>query len=324
MSAESVLLVGGNGFLGSHTAVALQGFARSVSVFDRAGSSRVPRTGAPLDLTTLPQFEGSVTDRNAVARAIAESRADTVIVFASYGERGLGLVKSAEGNPAEAVSVNVNGLVNVLEVAAEQRPCRVIWLSSTTVYGSANSYPGRVDEGSLVSPNSIYAASKVLGEQLIRSYRRSRNVDAVAVRPTLVWGPGITYTGVQSGLNAIVEAAATRTPVSIAASAEPWDLVYVKDVAEGLAWIARHPSDDEVLLLNGYTASLHDIEHAMRSLAPDVEIRRSSDAPELGVPLVDDSRLRAAGFIPRFDVTSSIRDYLASLAPTTRKEPHHG
>lgn len=324
MNAENVLLIGGNGFLGSHTAAALRGFARSVSVFDRVGSSRVPRTGAPLDLSTLPQFEGSVTDRAAVNHAIAESGADTVIVFASYGERGLGLVKSAESNPAEAVNVNVNGLVNVLEAAAEQRECRVIWLSSTTVYGAANSYAGRVNEDSLVSPQSTYAASKLMGEQLIRSYRRSRDVDAVAVRPTLVWGPGITYTGVQSGLNALVEAATTRSPVSVAVSPEPWDLVYVKDVAEGLAWIALHPSDDEVLLLNGYTASLHDVEHAVRSIAPDAEIRRNSNLPQLNVPLVDDSRLRTAGYIPRFDLNSSIRDFLASLTSIIEKEPHHG
>jgi nucleoside-diphosphate-sugar epimerase len=324
LSAENVLLIGGNGFLGRHTAAALRGFARSVSVFDRPSSSHAARAGTPLDPTTLPQFEGSVTDRNAVANAITDSAADTIIVFASYGVRGLGLVKSAERNPAGAVNVNVDGLVNVLEAAAERRNCRVIWLSSTTVYGSAEWYSGRVDEHSLVFPQSIYGASKVLGEQLIRSYRRSRGVDAVAVRPTLVWGPGLTYTGVQSSLNELVEATTRREPASVAIGTEQWDLVYVKDVAEGLAWIARHPSEDDIMLLNGYTASLHDVEEAVRALCPGIEIRREARAPNLGVPLVDDSRLRAAGFTPRFDLHASIRDYLASLAATPQKEPHHG
>lgn len=313
MHPENVLLIGGNGFLGSHTAAAFQQLGCTVSVLDVPGSARTLNEGAPVDLTQLQQFAGSIVDPSDVDAAIESARADTVVIFASYGEAGLGLVKSGERNPRGAVAVNIEGLLNVLDAIAKRGKGRLVWLSSTTVYGPASGYvEAAVDETSHVSPGSVYAATKTLGEQLIRTYRATHGVDAVAVRPTLVWGPGITYTGVQSGLNAMVEAAERGQEAEIAGSDEPWDLLYVKDAGAGVAAIAQNPPAEDVVLLNGYVASLRDVHDAVRAAVPNAQVRLTGGAPRLGFPPVNDARIRAH-FTPRYDLDASIADFMAVL-----------
>lgn len=197
---------------------------------------------------------------------------------------------------------------------------RVLWSSSTTVYGKSQHYPeGDVDEQSLLGPNSVYAATKVAGEQLIRTYR-SRGVDATAIRPTLVWGPGIRYRGAQAGLGDMVEAAATGESATVAALTEPWDLLYVADVGRVFAHLASMPSLPEVLIANGYQASVDDVRHAITELRPDAPITVSGEASPLGLPYMRTDAIRGHGYVPRYDLHSSIADYLSVAAQNGRNK----
>lgn len=314
MTPKNVLLIGGNGFLGRHSAAAFLATAESVSVLDRPNSLRTLSGASSADLADQMQYEGSITDLATVRDAIDASRADTIVVFASYGEPGLGLVTSAERDPRAAVEVNVTGLLNVLEAASLCSGVSVLWLSSTTVYGAADSYGNRrVTEDDHLGPLSTYAASKVLGEQLIRTYRSRNKLKAMAIRPTLVWGPGITYSGVQSGLHELVEAAAQKRTAAVKGSQEPWDLIYVKDAAAGIAWASCSDFEHDTILLNGYTASLDEVREAVVSAVPDAEFIVAGDAPPLGFPLVDDSLTRRGGFRPGFDLADSVADFLDAV-----------
>lgn len=315
MSPGNVLIVGGNGFLGRHTAAALAAGGAPIHIFDRPGSA--PPAGAPGEPDRYSLHQGSVTDRHALEEAVAGARAETIIVLASYSHRGLGLGKSAEQNPPGAVDVNVHGLLHILEIAARRPGTRVLWLSSTTVYGPAAGYtPPRVSEGSLLAPGSVYAATKVLGEQLIRTYRTVHGVRATAVRPTLIWGPGLRYRGVQSCLGDMVDAGAGGREVTVPDSTEPWDLLYVRDAGRAVAWLTGQDLGP-VVLVNGYQASVRQVREAVLRAAPETPIHVAGTAPRLNVPAVDDRMIRRAGFTPRFDLARSIHDYMATLAAGT-------
>lgn len=307
MTSRNVLIIGGNGFLGQHAADALAEGAESIHIFDRPGSALEGGR-------SFVQHEGSVTDPRAVQEAVAVADPDTIVVLASYshGDRGLG--KAAEENPNGAVEVNVRGLLHVLEIAAGRPTTRLLWLSSTTVYGPAARYDSSsVTEDALVAPGSVYAATKVLGEQLIDSYRKVHGVKATAIRPTLIWGPGLRYRGVQSCLGDMVTAAVDGVEATVPDSTERWDVLYARDAGRAVAWLAR-TDVGPVVLVNGYRASVSDVRKAVLQEVPEARIHVAGAAPRLGLPAVDDRRIRDAGFVPQFDLEQSVHDYVRSLA----------
>ncbi|WP_067885933.1 NAD-dependent epimerase/dehydratase family protein [Actinomadura chibensis] len=314
MTSGNVLIVGGDGFLGRHTAEALAAGGASVHVFDRPGSTPPPR---PRGAHRYGRYEGSVTDRGALEEAVADAGADAIVVLASYSHGGLGLAKAAEQNPPAAVEVNVRGLLHVLEIAARRPGTRVVWLSSTTVYGPTDRYAATgVSEDALLAPGSVYAATKVLGEQLVRTYRTAHGVRATAVRPTLVWGPGLRYRGVQSCLGDLADAAAHGREATVPDSDEPWDLLYVRDAGRAVAWLTGRDLGP-VVLVNGYRASVRQVREAVLRAVPGAPVRVAGAAPRLNVPPVDDGRIRRAGFVPEFDLARSVYDYVATLSAST-------
>ncbi len=300
---ETALVIGGAGFLGSHLVSRLGSEGFEVIAFDRPGALS---TTARID-----RIEGSVGRTDDVAGAVESTNPDVIFNLAAFGHGGKGLVASGELDPRAAVETNVIGLINTLE-AARRFGCRVVWTSSTTPYAPADHYPGTVAEDDLVGPRSTYAATKVLGEQLIRTYRDHHGVDAVAVRPTLVWGPGILYRGVQAALGDMVEAA-VGSAVTVPSGDEPWDLIYVKDAALALATVARADWLPPVVTVTGYVASVDDVRDAVLSVEPAARIAVAGTAPVLGFPLVDTAAAGALGFTAEYDLTRSVADYLASV-----------
>lgn len=313
------LVIGGNGYLGAHTVRGLLEHDWTVAVFDRPGTAPRARgiharSGRGERVTYI---EGSITVAAEVRDAVERSTPDTVIVLSSYGEPGVGLVKSAENSPSDAVDVNVGGLIHVLDAVAHRDTARVLWLSSTTVYGAPEVYgPDPVAESDPVLPGSVYAATKVLGEQLIRTFRKARGPRASAIRPTLIWGPGMTYTGVQSGLNELVEAAVARQPARVDGPDEPWDLIYVKDAAGALVWLASYDDELPALLnVSGYCSSLEEVKRAVERQHPQSDLAVRVGGASLGVPLVSDTAIRALGFRPAFTLEESIQDFADDISP---------
>lgn len=308
MASRRALVIGGNGFLGRYI-VAELAKEHVVHVLDLHGLERGEDTGS-----AVVQHRGSVTDPSLLRDAIGAAQPDLIVVLASYGGGGVGLLRSAERDPRAAVDVNVVGLLNVLEASRSLPDVRVIWFSSTTVYGPAEHYVGGLaDETSLVLPGSVYGASKVMGEQLIRTYRANYGVSAVAVRPTLVWGPGIRYYGVQSGLNTIVEAAASGAPIEVPDCIEEWDLLYVRDAGRAVTWLVSAPDVEPVVLVNGYSATIRTVRDVVQAQVPGARINFHGVRPPLGYPKVRDQLARNAGFAPAFDLPGSVADYLITI-----------
>lgn len=300
---ESYLLIGGNGFLGGYTADALSRIGQ-VAVLDRPGSARERGGG-------VTQFEGSVSSRSDVQNAIEASDASAIIVLSSYSGSGLGLVRAAEMNPAGAIEVNVGGLMNVLEAVKTQPKRRVINLSSTTVYGGRESYAHQlVDENSHLDPRSIYAATKVMGEQLIRTYRDMHGLQATSVRPTLVWGPGIGDHSAQAPLTEMMRCARSGESALVSDSEERLDLIYVRDAGRAIAWVASSPDLGPVVIVNGYCSSIRDVREALVREVPGFTVEISGIAAPLGFPNVTDRMARDAGYEVKYNLVDSVRDYL--------------
>jgi UDP-glucose 4-epimerase len=170
-----VLVTGGAGFIGSHTAQALVKLGHAVTVFDNLSTGH--RESVPAGCTLV---EGDVRDHALVDRCVQGQ--DAVLHLAAFTS-----VPESVGRATECFEVNVHGTLNVLEAVATGGKGRVVFASSSAVYAEEPDAP-KV-ETMCPEPASPYAVSKLEGEHLLDWYYRRRGVPYTAFRYFNVYGP---------------------------------------------------------------------------------------------------------------------------------------
>jgi UDP-glucose 4-epimerase len=169
------LVTGGAGFIGSHLVGALVGDGHEVVVLDdlSTGSRDNVADGARLVV-------GSITDPDAVAEAVAGCE----VVF---HEAAIKTVARSVEHPLETDRVNIGGTLQVLLSSRDAGVRRVVYASSSSVYGGALVRP--TPESTPVMPRSPYAVSKLTGEYYCRVASELYGLETVTLRYFNVYGP---------------------------------------------------------------------------------------------------------------------------------------
>lgn len=311
LAGRRVLVVGGRGFVGAHLVRSLVGAGADVHVFgpamDADRSDALP--------ASVGETIGSVTDAEALARALAESAATEVVSCAGYGAGRLGLMRSGEADRDAAMTVNVLGHARLLEAAQAAGVRRLVWTSSTVVYGPAALYGrGRVDESAAREPDTFYGLTKSLAEDLSAFHARAGRMSVVGLRLPLVLGPGLWYAGAAASLAELLAAAGERRAYRLAFHDEPIDLAHVADVADAALSALRHDGPlAHTYNLEGFTARASELVADVRALAPGSEATfENAGPPALLFPLVSGERFRRdTGFEARHDRAGFVRAMLS-------------
>jgi UDP-glucose-4-epimerase GalE len=164
-----VLVTGGAGYIGSHTAKALRQAGRRVTIYDDLSAGhRQAALGAPL-------IEGDIRDVDAVRRAIRESGASAVVHFAAW----LAVADSVR-DPAGYYRNNVTGTLGTLEAMAAEG-CRFFIFSSTcAVYGEPVETPIR--ETHPTAPINAYGQTKLAIEHALPHFERAYGIRSIRLR----------------------------------------------------------------------------------------------------------------------------------------------
>ena len=170
----SVLVTGGAGFIGSHLVDALAARGARVRVLDDLS------TGRRENLPDVELIEGDIRDPE-TCRAACEG-AEYV-----FHQAALGSVPRSMSDPGTSIAVNVTGTANVFAAARKEGTRRVIYASSSSVYGDGETIVKR--EGEERRPLSPYAASKAMGEELAEVFGRCYGQELVGLRYFNVYGP---------------------------------------------------------------------------------------------------------------------------------------
>lgn len=309
-STGTVFVVGGRGFVGSHVVRALVEAGRHVHLFGPAmEDDRLADLG-----NHVSETRGSLEDAAAVRTALQHSGAETAISLAAYSRGTEGLLRAGEADAERAFAVNVAGFRHLLEAARYRELRRVLWASSTVVYGRAERYCERpVTEDAERHPESFYGLTKVLAEDVARYYRDRFGLETCALRLPLVFGPGLWYRGAAAGLVHLLERAAPGRELAIEGPAEPFDLMYVKDVAA--AFRTLHEFEGalaEHYNVGGFTTTYAEIISSVTEMMPECRIHFSPEHPPFHLPLVDHGRVQHdVGFRPRFGLSAGLRDHFA-------------
>jgi nucleoside-diphosphate-sugar epimerase len=313
MSA-TLLVVGGAGFIGERLAEVATADGWDVVIADRDGSDAATRATSA---TRSVSFD--VTDADHTTACVAGIAPDAVVHLAAYGVGRDGLAAGAEQAPARAVQVNVGGLVNVVSAAAAAGCPNIVWSSSSTVFGpAAAAHPAlEVDEQSATTPTTVYGASKLAAEELMKVVAPTLRVSACGLRLPLVYGPGRWYGGSQQSLVAFVDDLVMRRPAHIDAWTGQADWIHVDDAARALLLAIRAPQPSGLYNIVGHRCSLADLALALAAAAGDegenAVVREIDGGP--GVPLMDGRAAVAdLGFRPEFaTATAGAADYLARV-----------
>src|SRR5262249_3073922 len=127
----------------------------------------------------VERVQGDVTRPETLARAVAGC---DVVFHCAWGGASL----------ADARRVNVDGTRHVIEAAAAAHVRRIVHLSSMAVHGNVRKAE-LTEEAPLVDRGDAYSVSKAEGERLALELGRTRGVEVVALRPSLVYGPGSPF-----------------------------------------------------------------------------------------------------------------------------------
>jgi UDP-glucose 4-epimerase len=164
---ETILVTGGTGYIGSHTVVELIQEGFEVVIVDNLDNSDA-RVVDRIEAITgrRPRLVvADIRDRARVADALKESGAEAVVHFA-----GLKVVPESCAQPLRYYDVNVVGTVRLLEAMADAGVSRMVFSSSTTVYGDTAAVP--ITENAALNPTCPYGRSKLMVEEILRDLAR--------------------------------------------------------------------------------------------------------------------------------------------------------
>src|SRR5438132_6724595 len=304
-----VCVTGAAGFIGGHLSAGLLEQGHEVVGLDDFSSGK--RETAAL-LSADPRFhliEGSITDPQAVARAVAGAK--WVFHLAAIPS-----VPVSMKEPERTNAVNLGGTVNVLQAALRAKAARVVLASSCAASGDALEQPKH--EGLPPRPISPYAVQKVAGELYAQTYTRAYGLPCVALRFFNVYGP---RQDPKSEYAAAVPRFVTRLlsgerPVVFGDGQQTRDFVHVSDVVRAHFLAATSPAaaGEIVNVASGKSASLLELIALIKSavgprasqLEPDHEPQRAGD---LRASSADLTKARAVlGYEPRVSLADGVAD----------------
>ena len=225
LSGLKVLITGAAGFIGSHLADRLADGNDLVLVDDFS----VGRRENLVQLETAANVEivrADVTD----TAAMSELTRGVDVVF----HLAVSCLRTSLGDPFRSHDVNAGGTLSVCLAAQGRKVGRLVYVSSSEIYGSAETVP--MAESHACRPTTVYGASKLAGEVYALGLWRSAGLPACVVRPFNTYGPREPWAGARAEVipRFILQVLAGREPVIFGDGKQTRDFTFVDDTVEGL------------------------------------------------------------------------------------------
>jgi UDP-glucuronate 4-epimerase len=321
-----VLVTGAAGFIGSHVSEALLDRGDEVVGFDnfdpfypRAIKERNLR--ASLEHSAFHLVEGDLRDPAAVEGLFERGSYDVVVHLAAKAG-----VRPSLADPAGYLAVNLGGTVNLQEAMRRAECKRLVFASSSSVYGDNEKVPFSEDDR-VDRPISPYAMSKKAGEELCHVYWMVHGVRTVCLRFFTVYGPRQRpEMAIHKFTRLLMEGG--QIPLYGDGSMER-DFTYIDDIVEGVVASVDRVGELDYEIVNLGNSSPVSLTELVDLLAR--EVGRSPQIASRPIPPGDVRRTYAdvrrageiLGFAPRTPLEEGIRRFVAwcqespSLVPAT-------
>lgn len=219
---SKIIVTGGCGFIGSHIVDELIKLNHKVLVIDDLSASENEQfyfnekaEYHKIDICEKEKIESLFSGVDYVFHLAAESR-----------------IQPAIKNPSRAYNVNVIGTLNILELSRKYNIKRIVYSSTSSVYGLTNQLP--TSEGTKIDCLNPYAHSKYMGEELFRQYWKEYGIDSVIFRYFNVFGERSPIKGQYAPVVGIfLNQLKNKTDLTIVGDGmKKRDFIYVGDIVD--------------------------------------------------------------------------------------------
>lgn len=273
--ANTVMVTGADGFIGSHLTEELVKKGERVKAFcfyNSFGSWGWLDSLEPAVKNEIEVFMGDIRDPNGVRTAMEGQ--DIV-----YHLAALIAIPFSYHSPDSYVDTNIKGTLNLLNAARQVGTKRLLITSTSEVYGTAQYVP--IDEHHPYQGQSPYSATKIGADRLAESFYRSFDLPVTIVRPFNTYGPRQSARAVIPTI--ITQLLTGKTEIKLGSLTPTRDFNYVKDTAAGFMALAECEAaiGQEVNIATG-------VEHSIGDLAAEL-IAQINPAARI---VCDEDRLR--------------------------------
>jgi nucleoside-diphosphate-sugar epimerase len=309
------LITGGMGLIGHNVVQRLESKEHEVVIVDiMTNYGIIPQDELEylLDergkkIKTKDIYRTDISDAEAFDRVVANHRPEVIIHMASFPRQ-----KVVNANPAWGARVMMEGLINVCESAKKHRVERVVYISSSMVYGD---FEDQVLEDDDCRPIGQYGIMKLCGEDLVKDYHRRGCFDYAIIRPSAVYGP----LDVEDRVVAKFMLTAMRGGVlKVNGVSETLDFTYVDDAADGIVAAATRimSANKTFNITKSHSVSLLEAAEMIVKIVGQgtIETRdKDADFPSRGALNIDRART-ILGYDPKVDVEEGFQKYYEWLS----------
>lgn len=308
-----VLVTGGAGFIGSHTVDQLLKQGAEVWVLDNLSTGTL---GNLRQWKKKPEFhfrKGTVAEYGFLERLT--KKIDAVIHFAAIISPYFSVKK-----PEIVNEVNVSGTLNVLRAAVKNKLQRVVFASSSSVYGNQRTLP--ISEDNPLHPVTPYGVSKLAGEKYCGAYYQTYGLHTVSLRYFNVYGERQSanpYSGVIAIFAKLLGQG--RRPTIHGDGEHTRDFIHVSDVARAnlLALQATSGLGEAFNIGTGVATTINDLFAVLAEIYGKTDIAPAHADDRLGdirESYADMVRTKTVlGFEPKVELDEGLRRLVASLRP---------
>jgi UDP-glucuronate 4-epimerase len=309
-----IFLTGGAGFIGSHTVerlIARGDRVTALDAFDFGYDPALKEANAAV-LERLEGFRlvrGDIRDRGLLEQIFTEDPPDVVVHLAARA----GVRPSLE-DPASYIDINLNGTVQILETMRAHGVKRMVFASSSSVYGARDKGPFRETDDVDV-PVSPYAATKRSGELLMATYNHLYGIHTTCLRFFTVYGPRQRP---EMAIHLFADRIRRGQEITMFGDGSSLrDYTFIDDIVNGVVAAVDRPLGHQIINLGNCTPTR--LDELIRSIGEAVGrppvVRQVPDQPG-DVPMTFASTGRAAellDFTPDTPILEGLRRFVAWL-----------
>jgi nucleoside-diphosphate-sugar epimerase len=254
MRNKNILITGVAGFIGSHVAEKLLAQGHNVVGIDNFDSFYAKEIKLknlnPLQSNNRFQFElANICDIERLSDIFSRTQFDIVIHLAAKAG-----VRPSIQNPADYYNVNVSGTLNILECLKKQNSRKLVFASSSSVYGNNEKTPFS-ETDNVDYPISPYAATKKASELLVHTYHHLYRIDAINLRFFTVYGPRQRP---DLAIHKFFKLLYNNKPIDIYGDGSTGrDYTFIEDIVQGITgsidYLGTHEQVNEVINLGNST-----------------------------------------------------------------------
>jgi UDP-glucuronate 4-epimerase len=308
----NVLVTGGAGFIGSHVCEAMMADRCRVSIIDDLNDFYDPslkreNLAALAEKGEFAFYQGDIRDSRLVQAVFEQEQPGVVVHLAARAG-----VRPSLQKPKLYFSTNVDGTLNILEAMRRQAVPKLVFASSSSVYGDRAAVPFR-ETDAVARPISPYAATKLAGEQLVYTYAHLYGIRAICLRFFTVYGPRQRP---DLAIRRFYELMQAGKPVTMFGDGSTGrDYTFISDIVDGILAALRCEARYEIVNLgNSRPVLLSELIAELGRVlkVQPVVIPASSQPGDVGITFADTSKAEALlGYRPSVDFAEGIRCFNA-------------